>query len=76
MLSRCFSLVGIGLILGLKRLSIFAYRLTVNTNDRFIGLTIIDLCDLGQGVSGICKQQTETVDHTVKEEIFVGNLIS
>ena len=26
--------------LGLKRLSIFAYRLTVNTNNRFIGLTI------------------------------------
>ena len=30
---------------GLKRLFIFAYRLTVNTNDRFIGLTIIDYCD-------------------------------
>ena len=29
-------------VLGLKRLSIFAYWLTVNTNDRFIGLTIID----------------------------------
>ena len=33
--------------LGLKRLSIFAYRLTVNTNDRFIGLTSIDYRDLG-----------------------------
>ena len=33
--------------LGLKRLSIFAYRLTVNTNDRFIGLTSIDYLDLG-----------------------------
>ena len=28
-------------LVGLKRLSIFAYRLTVNTNDRFIGLTSI-----------------------------------
>ena len=28
-------------ILRLKRLSIFAYRLTINTNDRFVGLTII-----------------------------------
>ena len=33
------------IIIGLKRSSIFAYRLTVNTNDRFIGLTIIDYCD-------------------------------
>ena len=31
-------------VLGLKRLSIFAYRLTVNMNDRFTGLTIIDYC--------------------------------
>ena len=33
--------------LGLKRLSISAYRLTVNTNDRFISLTIIDYYDFG-----------------------------
>ena len=33
--------------IGLKRLSIFAYRLTVNTNDRFIGLAIADYCDSG-----------------------------
>ena len=31
--------------LGLKRSPIFAYRLTVNTNDRFIGLTSIDYHD-------------------------------
>ena len=28
--------------IGLKRLSFFSYRLTVYTNDRFIGLTIIE----------------------------------
>ena len=37
-----------------ERLSIFAYRLTVNTNDRFIGLTAIDYCDRGHWASGIC----------------------
>ena len=33
--------------LGLKRLSIFVYRLTVNTNDRCIFLTSIGYRDLG-----------------------------
>ena len=43
---------------GLKRLSIFAFQLTVNTNDRFIGLTSIDYRDLGHWailVAGICN---------------------
>ena len=47
--------------LGLKRLSTSAYRLTVNTNDRFIGLAIID-CDFGLWPLQTNKVAKETVD--------------